>query len=165
MRGFNEGKSIQFWRNVWNARPHNESNYDKAIALLHKYTGGVAAPIGGGVWFIGFGSFFKGQWHSHHKRAAALTVDWHTTWSSTAYNVHPEACTVTNLLGDLKLHINNAPMNASGDLHRILEVINENTNVSYDQIDINRDGLIPLQETGKVATAEAMETIKHLLGQ
>lgn len=112
------GRSLDFWREKW--RLSSGDNFEKALSLLSQYAGKNRVD-----------RFFSGHWRTHHGSAVLKALN-----QMNAFDIHLGLIDepLKELFIQLKTQLNGEPLKASGDLSRILWVIEEKTGESFDGV-------------------------------
>lgn len=128
------GRSLDFWRKKWHEAQGNDP-HEKSMALLTQYAGKNSLH-----------RFFSGHWRTHNANAVLATLeglnnDYHLGLTNSNTD---EA--ITQLFADLKTQLKEHQnvLKPSGDLRRILWIIEENTGVSFDDTEKRPDPIIQL---------------------
>ena len=129
------GKSIQYWQKQW-GQAKGDAVW-KSLTLLAQYAGFFKTiPVLGHShpWGAPIKRFFCGRWNTHHgdavKRAIALFYTMDGLYAhDTTYQ------TVEFVLAKVKHQLGDANIKTDGDLHRLLTVIKNNTQVDYFTLD------------------------------
>ncbi|MDX1836749.1 hypothetical protein DIZ81_03600 [Legionella taurinensis] len=123
------GMSINRWSKKWDSL--SGSDFEKASELLFEYCQSYKkTPVFSfsHVWGSKIGLFFSGRWGTNHGQAVQRTLGSFHDMDA----LGREYQTVRNLLNELKRNLSGQLLKKDGDLNRILNVIQQKTNINFE---------------------------------
>jgi hypothetical protein len=138
---------LDYWRSVWQQKVYlypfiaNDRNMDskKVLNLLSKYVQFSSSALSEGITGSGnFFRFFSGRWRTQHASQVESAIACYFEKNAYFYQVispvdyHP----VDVILSRVKRQIGDNPINPNGTLAAILKVIQEETGVDFNALNI-----------------------------